>query len=79
MDFNNLWKKKKDKIIIFLLFALAIIYFGNLLTPRKMMYGSDWLVSGYPNLKSNFDFIKQNHRLPMWDLYNFSGYPTTQW
>jgi len=75
MDFNDLWEKKKDKIIIFLFFVLAVIYFGGFLTPRKMIYGSDWLISGYPNLKTNFDYIKLNHRIPMWDLYNFSGYP----
>ena len=75
MDFNVLWEEKKDKIIIFLFFALALIYFGSFLTPRKMIHGSDWLISGYPNLKTNFDYIKLNHRIPMWDLYNFSGYP----
>jgi len=75
MDFSSLWENNKVKIIVFLFFVLAIIYFGNFLTSRKMIYGSDWLISGYPNLKTNFDYIKLNHRIPMWDQYNFSGYP----
>ena len=76
MDFSAFWKRNKIKIIIFLFFALAFIYFGSLLNPRKMMYGSDWLLSGYPNLKTNLDFMKQNHRFAMWDSYIFSGHPT---
>ncbi len=72
----DFWERNKVKIIVFLFLILSVIYFGNLLTPRKMMYGSDWLISGYPSLKTNLDFIKQNHRLPMWNLYSFSGHPT---
>ncbi len=75
MDFSDFWEGNKVKIIIFLFFVLAVIYFGSFLTPRKMIHGSDWLISGYPNMKTNFDYIKQHHRIPMWDLYNFSGYP----
>lgn len=75
MNFGVLWEKHKVKIIIFLFFLLAIIYFGNLLTPQKMINGSDWLMSTYPNHKTNFDYMKQNQRIPMWDSYNFSGYP----
>ena len=76
MDLNRFYEKNKVKIIVFLFFILAVIYFGNLLTSGKMIFGSDWLMSGYPNMKSNLDFIKHNHRLPMWDQYNFSGHPT---
>jgi hypothetical protein len=77
MDFQGLWKERKDEIIIFILFIiLPVIYFGSLLTPQKMIYGSDWLMTGYPRLKWAFDYIKLNHRLPMWDPCIFCGHPT---
>lgn len=76
MDLNDFWEENKVKIIIFLFFVLAIIYFASLLTPAKMMHGTDFLMSGYPNKKTNIDFIKNNGRLQMWDSHNFSGHPT---
>ena len=76
MDFIDFWERNKVKIIVFLFLILSVIYFGSLLNPKKMIYGSDWLLSGYTNLKTNLDFINQHHRLPMWNLYSFSGHPT---
>ncbi len=67
--------KKFSKILIFIIFLLAIIYFANYLTPNKMIYGSDWILSGYSERQSWVNYIKLNKRLPMWDESNFSGHP----
>jgi hypothetical protein len=69
-------KKKFDLIVIIILFILALIYFAPLLAPSKMMYGSDWLLSGYTYYSSWAEYVKSHWRFPMWDSYNFSGYPS---
>jgi len=68
-------RKKLSLIFIFILFALSLIYFAPLLTPSKMMYGSDWLLSGYTSQASLTEYMKSHWRFPMWDSYNFSGHP----
>ena len=68
-------KKKLSLILVFMLFALSLIYFAPLLTPSKMMYGSDWLLSGYTYHASLTEYMKSHWRFPMWDSYNFSGHP----
>jgi len=69
-------RKKLSFIFILVLFALSLIYFAPLLTPSKMMYGSDWLLSGYTYQSSLTEYMKSHWRFPMWDSYNFSGHPT---
>jgi len=69
-------KRNIKFFIILVLFILSLFYFVGLLTPRKMMYGSDWLLSGYTGLQSWVGYFKSQLRLPMWDEYNFSGHPT---
>jgi len=73
---DSFWNEKKLSIIIIsVLFLVSLIYFANFLTTRKMIYGSDWLLSGYTNHQSWVSYIKLHKRLPMWDGYNFSGNP----
>ncbi len=67
---------ERKSIIIFLLFALSLIYFWNLLTPAKMMYGSDWLLSIYPSRLTWVNYVKDFRTLPLWDNFSFSGHPT---
>lgn len=71
-------KKKMTAIIIFVILILSVIYFFNLLTPDKMIYGSDWVLTVYPRMETTFEHIKTHFRLPMWDIYNFSGHPTIE-
>jgi len=69
-------RKKLIYIFILILLALSLIYFASLLIPSKMMYGSDWLLSGYTDHSSWVEHVKSYWRFPMWDSYNFSGHPT---
>jgi hypothetical protein len=66
--------KLKVFILIFL-FLISVVYFIGFLTPSRMIYGSDYLLSGYTGQKGWVGYLKAYHRLPMWDSYNFSGYP----
>ncbi|MEO0293875.1 MAG: YfhO family protein [candidate division WOR-3 bacterium] len=68
--------KKVDFIFIVVLFILTLIYFAPVLSPSKMMYGSDWLLSGYTDHAFWASYVKSHWRFPMWDNYNFSGHPT---
>ncbi|MBN1694562.1 YfhO family protein [candidate division WOR-3 bacterium] len=67
---------ERKSIIIFLLFTLSLIYFWNLLTSAKMMYGSDWLLSIYPSRLTWVSYVKDFKTLPLWDNFSFSGHPT---
>ena len=67
--------KKLSIFIISIIFILALIYFIKFLTPNKMLYGSDWILSGYSDRYSWINYIELHKRLPMWDEYNFSGHP----
>ncbi len=69
-------RKKLSFIFILVLFILSLVYFAPLLNPSKMMYGSDWLLSGCTDYSSWVEYIKSYWRFPMWDSYNFSGHPT---
>jgi hypothetical protein len=66
--------KLKLFILIFL-FLISVVYFIRYLTPSRMIYGSDFLLSGYTGYQEWVDYLKTYHRLPMWDSYNFSGHP----
>jgi len=68
-------KKRLNSLLILILLVLSLIYFFPLLTPSKMMYGSDWLLSGYTYQASLTEYMKSHWRFPMWDTYNFSGHP----
>ena len=76
MGMQSFLEGRKGKIIVIsLILVLSIIYFANLLTPQKMIYGTDWILSGYSSLRSMVSCIAMNKRLPMWDRWNFSGFP----
>jgi hypothetical protein len=68
-------KRRLSSLLVLILLVLSLIYFFPLLTPSKMMYGSDWLLSGYTYQASVTEYMKAHWRLPMWDSYNFSGHP----
>ncbi len=68
-------KSKLKLFIIIFLFLISIIYFIGFLTPSKMIYGSDYLLSGYTGTNGWVSYLKEHHVFPMWDSYNFSGQP----
>jgi len=68
-------KKRLNSLLILIILVLSMTYFVPLLTPSKMMYGSDWLLSGYTYQASLTEYVKSHWRFPMWDTYNFSGHP----
>ncbi len=68
-------KKRLNSLLILIILVLSMVYFVPLLTPSKMMYGSDWLLSGYTYQVSLTEYMKSHWRFPMWDTYNFSGHP----
>ncbi len=68
-------KSKLKLLILIFLFLISLIYFVGFLAPSKMIYGSDYMLSGYTGCKEWVDYLKEYHRLQMWDSYNFSGQP----
>jgi hypothetical protein len=68
-------ESKLKLFVIIFLFLISIIYFVGFLTPSKIINGSDYLLSGYSGTKGWVSYIKEYHRLQMWDSYNFSGHP----
>jgi hypothetical protein len=68
-------KKRLNRLLILIILILSLLYFVPLLMPSKMMYGSDWLLSGYTYQASLTEYMKSHWRFPMWDSYNFSGHP----
>ncbi|MEO0132519.1 MAG: YfhO family protein [candidate division WOR-3 bacterium] len=69
-----------DKTAILVLLVLPIVYFlvfaPSLLTGSKMMYGSDWLLGGYPAREVITKQIAKFKAIPMWYNYIFGGLPT---
>ncbi len=72
---KHTFKTIQSKIFIAILFILPLIYFASLLSGTKMMYGSDWLSSGYPSAKLVADYIRQYGGIPKWNPYVFGGIP----
>lgn len=64
-----------SRVFIIILFVLPLIYFAPLLSGKKMMYGSDWLISGYAARTWNANCIKQYGQGPMWNPDVFGGLP----
>ncbi|MEA3432681.1 MAG: hypothetical protein U9R01_08485, partial [candidate division WOR-3 bacterium] len=64
-----------NKIFIAILFILPLIYFTPFLSGSKMMYGSDWLLSGYCGSRWVVDCIKNYGSGPLWNPNVFSGLP----
>lgn len=69
-----------DKTAIIILVILPVLYFliftPGLLTGSKMMYGSDWLLGGFPVREVITRQISQFKTIPMWYNFIFSGLPT---
>lgn len=63
-------------ILIIALFILALVYFAPFLSGARMMYGSDWLIAGYPIREWISSYIATYHSIPLWNPYVFGGMPT---
>lgn len=68
-----------NKTAIIILLVLPVIYFiifaPSLLTGSKMMYGSDWLLGGYPSRVIAAQELANFKTVSMWYHYIFSGLP----
>ena len=68
-----------DKTAIIILIVLPLLYFAifapGLLTGSKMMYGSDWLLGGYPSRVIAAQELAKFNSVPMWYQYIFGGMP----
>ncbi|MBI4721858.1 MAG: hypothetical protein HY769_02490, partial [Candidatus Stahlbacteria bacterium] len=73
--FNLLTESTINKIFIYILLILPLIYFASLLSGTKMMYGSDWLLAGYSTRKWVVECFKHYLSGPMWDGAAFCGLP----
>jgi len=69
-----------EKTAIIILLLLPVVYFlvfaPGLLTGSKMMYGTDWLMGGYPAREIITKDLSQYKSMPLWYNYVFSGLPT---
>jgi len=64
-----------NRAFVAILLVLALVYFAPLLSGRKMMYGSDWLLSGYASRRWLADSIRLYGEGPLWNPNFFSGLP----
>ncbi len=69
-----------NKLAVIILILLPIIYFlifsPGLITGSKMMYGSDWLLGGYPSRVITAQQLAQYKTASMWYSYIFGGLPS---
>jgi hypothetical protein len=61
-------------IIIFL--VIAFVYFGDFLSGKKMIAGTDWMLGSYPTLKWMADYIRTHSAIAFWEPQIFGGLPT---
>ena len=69
---SNVWL---TRALVAILLVLPLIYFAPLLSGKKMMYGSDWLLSGYAFRQWIADSVANYGSAPYWNPYVFSGLP----
>jgi len=65
----------KTWVIVLILLALVLIFFHKVLSPSRMIYGSDQLISGYMFKVFSANYIKTHLSFPMWNPYIFGGFP----
>jgi len=64
-----------NRVAIALIFILPVIYFARFLTGTRMMYGSDWLLQGYPSMHFIANCIRHYGKAPLWNPNVFGGLP----
>ncbi|HOK23116.1 MAG TPA: YfhO family protein [Candidatus Hydrothermia bacterium] len=62
--------------VLIMYVVLSLVLYGIFLSPSKNLLGTDWLNGGYANWVFMRDYIREHHRLALWDVYIFSGMPT---
>ncbi|MGB9824327.1 MAG: YfhO family protein [Candidatus Hydrothermia bacterium] len=66
----------KPYIVFLVYLVLTLFVLGPFLSPSKNLMGTDWFNGGYANWAFMRDYIKENGRLALWNIYIFSGMPT---
>ncbi|MEO0265117.1 MAG: YfhO family protein [candidate division WOR-3 bacterium] len=66
----------KPYLVLIIYVLLALVIYGPFLSPDKNLMGTDWHNGGYANWVYMRDFIKENGRLALWNIFIFSGMPT---
>lgn len=67
--------KNLNKLFILSFILLSFIYYAPLLTGKKMMGGSDFLLAGYRERDWGVKVFKDFKELPRWDPSMFGGVP----
>ena len=65
-----------DLIVVLTFLVLALIYFGDFLFGKKMIAGSDWLLSSWPMWKFMISQIDSKGNFAFWFPHMFGGLPT---
>lgn len=66
----------QERIVVGLLILLPFILYFRYVFGGAMLYGSDWLLSGYTAREFVARYIASHGRLPLWHPYVFGGVPT---
>lgn len=65
-----------DKFAPILFLVLALIYFYDFLSGKKMIYGTDWILGSIPSWKFMAEHINQFKDFAFWHPHIFGGLPT---
>jgi hypothetical protein len=72
---NSFFYKQEEKIYLFIIFVIPIIYFWQALSPSNILFGSDWMSAGYALRNFVYYSVKHFHQFPLWNPYVFGGMP----
>lgn len=64
--------------IICIIIIMPFIFYGKVLFPGKMLYGTDWLAGTVMQRQYMADMLKEFHQFPLWNTTQFAGIPTAE-
>jgi Bacterial membrane protein YfhO len=65
-----------DLLATTIFLVLALVYFGDFLSGKKMIAGTDYLLGSNPTLKWMADYIRTHGSIAFWEPQIFGGLPT---
>lgn len=66
----------QERIIVAAILTLPFVLYFRYVFGGEMLYGSDWLLSGYAAREFIAEYIASHGRLPLWNPFLFGGVPT---
>jgi hypothetical protein len=65
-----------ERVVVIIISLLPFLLYYRFVFGGQMLYGSDWLISGYTARDFIAKYLASHGRLPLWHPYVFGGLPT---